>query len=98
MGVPLTYFYKGGSMSISDRVEQYIWKIGAKRAGAALAGWIVGKLLSASVLVFLASHGVTVDPIVIAASVEGGIVTGSVALHDWLKVRYGDKPLLKLVL
>ena len=85
-------------MGISDRVENYIWTVGAKRVGAAIAGWIVGHLLSAPVLVFLASHGVTVDPVIISQAVELAIIAGSVSLHDWLKVRYGDKPLLKFVL
>lgn len=83
-------------MGIEERVENWIWQIAAKKVIAAVVGAAVG---FAGAVVARNHVNVTPEQLI---ELQGALVAGgtaaSVALHDWLKLKYGHKPLLKFIL
>ncbi len=69
------------------KAEGYLLSIGLKRGAAALAGYIVGLLAGPKVSAVLAQMGVTVDPVTLKNSIEGGAAALFVFIHDWWRIK-----------
>lgn len=76
-------------MGLFQSAEDYVLKVGLKRAAGALASYVIGHLLTGSVIAALNKGGVSVDPGVAQKAIEGALATGVFAFHDWLRMKPG---------
>jgi hypothetical protein len=73
--------------NLLKRGEGYLLSIGIKRAGAAILGLILGQLANAKVSAILTTLGISVDPAQVTVWFDGVMISLSVLIHDWLKVK-----------
>lgn len=75
---------------IEHKAGDYLFSVGAKRVAAAIAGFVVGKLASGTIAILLNKYGVSIDPATLSTEINGAVIAGAVALHDWLRVKYPE--------
>ena len=76
---------------VESKVSEWVWHIAAKRVIAGLVGAIMAQVVNGSAGAFLANHGVAVDPVKFQSELTMAGVAGSVAVHDWLRLKTGWK-------